>query len=59
VNATPVPLPVHYHIRYGTPLHFDGDADAPRDVAAAAEHARVELTHLLRDTRNARRGLFR
>jgi hypothetical protein len=55
-----VPLPAHYHIRYGTPLHFDGhDADDPRVVAAAADHARRELEHLIRDARDARRGVFR
>lgn len=64
IPATPVPLPAHYHIRYGTPLHLDaglevGDADDPRVVAAAADHARLALEELIRDARDARRGVFR
>jgi 1-acyl-sn-glycerol-3-phosphate acyltransferase len=64
IPITPVPLPVHYHIRYGTPLDLAGahdasDANDPRIVARAAERARDELEHLIRDARDARRGVFR
>ena len=64
IPATPFPLPVHYHIRYGTPLHLDAglepkDADDPRVVSAAADHARRELEQLIHDARDARRGVFR
>lgn len=64
IPATPVPLPVHYHIRYGTPLELHhgltpGDADDPRLVAQGAERARRELVRLMHDALDARRGVFR
>lgn len=64
IPATPIPLPVHFHIRYGSPLQLgDGqptsDADNPRVVAAAAETARAALVELIREARAARRGVFR
>jgi len=64
IPATPLPLPVHYHIRYGSALdlaegHPASDADVPPIVAAAAETARVALDDLMTEARGARRGLFR
>ena len=59
IPASPVPLPVHYHIRYGEPLVLAGDPDDPADVAAAAARARVALEHQIADARWARRGVFR
>lgn len=60
VPATPVPLPTHYHIRYGTPLHVEGgDPDDPQIVERAAEASRSALEQLVTDARAARRGVFR
>lgn len=64
IPATPLPLPAHYRIRYGSVLRLDDgllgeDADNPRIVAEAAERARLALEHVIRDARDARRGVFR
>ena len=59
IPASPLPLPAHYHIRYGTPLRFTGDADDPDIVADAAARSRAALAQLLADARMARRGIFR
>jgi len=64
IPATPLPLPVHFHIRYGAALHLDRglattDADDPQIVANAADRARHALEHVIRDARCARRGVFR
>jgi 1-acyl-sn-glycerol-3-phosphate acyltransferase len=62
VPMSPVPLPTHYHIRYGVPLRFDAEpeaADDPHVVAAAAEQVLESLERLIADARNARRGVFR
>ncbi len=63
VPATPIPLPAHYHLRYGKPLHLDGGAhrevDDPDVIANAAARVQVALERLLDDARRARRGVFR
>jgi 1-acyl-sn-glycerol-3-phosphate acyltransferase len=63
VPATPIPLPVHYHIRYGEPLHLDGGAhrgaEDPDVIANAATRVQVALERLLDDSRCERRGVFR
>jgi 1-acyl-sn-glycerol-3-phosphate acyltransferase len=62
IPLSPVPLPVHYEIRYGSPLHFDlsrRDADDPLAVAAVAAEACEALEQQIADARIARRGLFR
>ena len=64
IPLLPVPLPTHYRIQYGTPIHLDSgriaaDADDPSVVATAAERVRRALQQLVDDTRMARRGLFR
>lgn len=60
VPATPVPLPTHYHIRYGAPLHVEaGEADDPQVVERAADDARNALEQLMADALAARRGVFR
>lgn len=63
VPATPIPLPAHYHIRYGEPLHLHGGAqrqiDDPDAVANAATRVQVALERLLDETLRARRGVFR
>lgn len=62
IPASPIPLPAHYHIRYGTPMYFDFGAEAaddPRTVADAAADVRDAVELLIADARNARRGVFR
>jgi len=60
--AWPLPLPAHYHLRYGAPIylrHRAGEADEPAAVAAAAARVRDVLARQLEDMRAARRGIFR
>ncbi len=62
--ASPLPLPTHYHIRYGTPIELHRgrlalEADDPDVVAGAAAEVRTALAQLLDDARIARRGIFR
>jgi 1-acyl-sn-glycerol-3-phosphate acyltransferase len=62
IPASPVPLPVHYHLRYGAPLYLGGDpaaADDPGAVRAAADGVRTALEQLLAEALAARRGVFR
>jgi 1-acyl-sn-glycerol-3-phosphate acyltransferase len=63
VPATPIPLPAHYRLRYGEPIHLDGAAhrkiDDPDVIANAATPVQVALERLLDDTLRARRGVFR
>lgn len=60
IPATPLPLPAHFHIRYGEPLHFDHrGADDPELVTAAAGMARHALERLIDDALCERRGVFR
>lgn len=64
IPYVPLPLPAHYHLRYGAPLHLDrgrlpGDADDPEVVAAAAEQVRRAVQQLVDDARAERRGIFR
>src|ERR1043165_6635744 len=63
VPATPIPLPAHYHLRYGEPLHLKGLAhhkiDDPDVISNAATRVQVALERLLDDTLRARRGVFR
>ncbi len=60
--ATPMPLPVRYHLRYGAPLFFEADKALsldPRRVAEGAEVVRDAVQTLLDETLAARRGVFR
>lgn len=63
VPASPLPLPVRYHIHYGEPIRFDhvpvDQADDPDAVAECAARTRDELEELLARGLRARRGLFR
>jgi 1-acyl-sn-glycerol-3-phosphate acyltransferase len=61
IPAWPIPLPVHYHLRYGAPICLDpaSDADDPTVVAEAATHVRGALERQIEDARRSRRGLFR
>lgn len=63
VPATPLPLPVHYHITYGEPLRFDreympGDADNPEIVSQAAERVKVAVQGLIHRGLRTRKGVF-
>lgn len=59
IPATPLPLPVRYHLRYGAPLDLgDGDADDPAIVDAAANRVRAALQALLAEALAARRGVL-
>jgi len=64
IPAWPLPLPAHYQIRYGSPIHLDapaGQVDDPARTAATAAAARVRsvVERQLDDMRMARRGIFR
>ncbi len=64
IPAWPLPLPAHYRIYYGAPIHLDhdhvaADADDPEIVGAAATRVRSVLEHQIADLRMARRGVFR
>lgn len=63
VPATPIPLPTHYHVRYGEPIELSASAhrelDDPDVIANAATRVQVALERLLDETRRARRGIFR
>jgi len=61
IPATPVPLPVHYHIHYGRPLSLHdggGDPDDSEIIAAAAERVRAAVAALIAEGLRARRGVF-
>jgi 1-acyl-sn-glycerol-3-phosphate acyltransferase len=63
VTATPLPLPVRYHIHYGEPLRFDqeyepDDADDPEKVAAAARRVKAAVQALLDKGLSMREGIF-
>ena len=61
--ATPIPLPVHYHLHYGAPIHFDAHAYAVEpsqdQIERAAETTKQALTALIAEGLAARKGLFR
>jgi 1-acyl-sn-glycerol-3-phosphate acyltransferase len=64
IPMSPLPLPAHYHLRYGPPIRLDRDhlpidAEDPTIVAGAAEIVRATLARMIDDARIARRGVFR
>lgn len=62
IPASPLPLPAHYHVRYGAPIRLayePEDAANPEIVAAAAAKVRVELELLLAESLASRKGVFR
>lgn len=63
IPLSPIPLPVHFHLRYGPPLPLGHtrpeDADDPELVNAAAAIARNAVERLITDARYERRGIFR
>lgn len=63
VVATPIPLPVHYHLHYGAPIHFDDHAyegePSQEQIERAAATTKQALTALIAGGLAARKGLFR
>ncbi len=62
VPATPVPLPVRYHLRYGPPIRFDEPpetSDDPEVIQRAADRVRDAVQDLLDEGLTERRGIFR
>ncbi|MEQ1567698.1 MAG: lysophospholipid acyltransferase family protein [Myxococcota bacterium] len=63
IPATPLPLPVRYHIHYGEPLRFDQEyspdqADDPEVVQKAADRVRAAVEGLLARGLALRKGVF-
>lgn len=64
ITATPLPLPVHYHIYYGAPIPVHEDyrpeqANDPAAVAEAAERVREAVEALIDRGLSEREGVFR
>ncbi len=54
-----VALPVKYHIHFGEPLHFEGDAHEEDDVIQEkVDHVRSSIADLLGRGLSMRRGIF-
>ena len=63
ITATPLPLPVRYHIYYGAPipmgeLYRPEDADDPSVVQSAADEVREAVDALLKRGLSERTGVF-
>jgi len=63
VPATPIPLPVRYHIHYGPPIRVDeelrpSDADDPAVVAGVAARVQEAVAALITAGLAARKGVF-
>jgi 1-acyl-sn-glycerol-3-phosphate acyltransferase len=60
IPATPVPLPVHYHIHYGEPLllHERYDGEDPSAVAAASAEVKRVVQALIAEGLASRAGVF-
>ncbi len=60
IPATPLPMPVRYHIHYGKPLPFKdmtpSDADDPDRLEEAAQRVREAVDHLIRKGLKKRKG---
>ncbi len=64
IPATPLPMPVRYHIYYGEPLDFRDrlrpeDADDPALVAAAAAEVKEAVAALVARGLHEREGIFK
>ena len=54
-----LPLPVRYHIHFGEPLRFEGDAgDEDAVIEAKVEEVKAAIAGLLAEGRAARRSVF-
>ena len=63
ISPIPFPLPVHYHIHYGQPLHlYEGlsasDADDPVITATAAARVQESVQALIEAGLKSRLGVF-
>jgi len=62
VPATPFPLPVRYHLRYGAPIRlneeFPGDPRDPRTIEAAAAMVKARVQELVDRALEERPGVF-
>ena len=63
VVATPLPLPVHYHIHYGAPIHLDLEVSqkepSGQQIERAAETTKRALAALIEQGLAARKSVFR
>lgn len=62
VPASPLPLPVRYHLAYGPPIRFERDpvgADDPARIRAGAARVRAAVQALIDELLAQRRGVFR
>ncbi|HET9991717.1 MAG TPA: lysophospholipid acyltransferase family protein [Kofleriaceae bacterium] len=59
IPATPLPLPAHFHIRYGAPLELAGDPDDPHDVEKAALVAQIAVEDVLAQALRERTSVWR
>ncbi|MEO6773678.1 MAG: lysophospholipid acyltransferase family protein [Kofleriaceae bacterium] len=59
IPATPLPLPAHFYIRYGTPLELAGDPEDPAAVDQAALVARIAVEDVLAEARRERTSVWR
>ena len=64
IPATPVPLPVRYHIHYGEPIpvHLDytpEQADDPNILSEAAARVKQAVADLIEEGLRERKGVFR
>jgi 1-acyl-sn-glycerol-3-phosphate acyltransferase len=62
IPMSPLPLPAHYHLRYGEAIRFARDpseADDPAVVASAARDVQIALEDLLARTRRERESVWR
>ena len=62
VPATPFPLPVRYHIRYGEPMplheEYDGDPRDPEILADAARRVKERVQTMIDEMLEERPGVF-
>ncbi|MEO8548618.1 MAG: hypothetical protein ABI678_01545, partial [Kofleriaceae bacterium] len=62
IPMSPLPLPAHYHLRYGDAIQFDRDpaeADDQAIVASAARDVQIALENLMSVARGEREGVWR
>jgi 1-acyl-sn-glycerol-3-phosphate acyltransferase len=64
ITASPVPLPVRYHIWYGEPIRVDqdyspDDADDPEKVREASARVKAAVQALIERGLKERKGIFR
>jgi len=59
IAASPLPLPVRFHVWYGEPIHLpDEDPDDPRVLDHGAATVRAAVEGLIAEGRDKRRGWF-